>query len=69
MQGIVPDEFVNDELHDGEDVYRYGPGVCILSILVIHWTAADTRSFTSLAKPLLRPCGSPEIAVFANMPL
>lgn len=40
-------------------------GVCILSILAISWTAADIRSFTSLATAPLRPYGWHEIAYVA----
>lgn len=67
MANVISDEFVTDEMDDGEEVHRYRPGVCILSILVIHWTAVDTKSFTSLATALLRPYGWLEISVFANM--
>lgn len=38
-----------------------------LSIMVLGWTAIDTKSFTSMAMALLRPCGWLEIAFFKYM--
>lgn len=40
MSEAVPDEFVTDEMDDGEEVHRYRPGG--LPTLVIYWTAKDT---------------------------